>query len=58
MIKIDEGICWPKSAAKLFSCNYFTGMLDEHAQDLERLFLQLQLDSTLTQLASRDVDLE
>jgi hypothetical protein len=58
MIEIDEGVCWPESVAKLFSCNHLAGMLDQHAQDLERLLLELQLESILAQLACRNVYLE
>jgi hypothetical protein len=39
VIEIDEGVRWPKSAAKLFSGNHLAGMFEQYAQDLERLFL-------------------
>jgi hypothetical protein len=58
VVEIDEGVGWPESAAQFFSRNYLAGMLDQHVQDLERLFLELQLDSILAQLARRNVYLE
>ena len=39
MVEIDKGICWPESVTKLFAGNHLAGMLEQHAQDLERLFL-------------------
>jgi hypothetical protein len=58
VVEIDKGICWPESAAKLFSGNHLAGMLEKHAQDLERLLLKLELESILAQLACRNVYLE
>ena len=58
MIEIAEGVRWPESVAKFFSCDHLAGMLEQHAQDLKGLVLKLQLDSILTQLACRNVYLE
>jgi hypothetical protein len=47
MVEIYKGVRWPQSAAKLFSGNHLAWMFEQHAQDLERLFLYFQLDSIL-----------
>jgi hypothetical protein len=39
MIKIDEGIRWPKFDAKFFAGNDLTGILDKYEQDLIGLIL-------------------
>jgi hypothetical protein len=57
-VEIDEGVCRPKSVAEFFASNYLAGTLDKHAQDLKRLFLQLQLDSVPSQLTSTNIYLE
>jgi hypothetical protein len=58
VIEIAEGVLWPEFAAKFFSCNHLAGMLEQRAQDLERLLLKLQLESILAQLACRNGNLE
>jgi len=58
MIEVDEGVRRPESAAKFFSCNYLTRTLDQHAQDLERLLLQLHLLSPPAQLPGLQIYLE
>jgi hypothetical protein len=58
VVEITKGVPWPEFAAKFFSCNHLARMFEQHAQDLERLFLKLQLESILAQLACRNVYLE
>src|SRR5271155_3340589 len=39
VVEIAEVAAWPKFAAKFLPGNHLAGMLEQHAQDLERLFL-------------------
>src|SRR4029077_19917841 len=57
-VEIDEGIRRPQPVAKVFPRNDFAGVLHKHTQNLERLFLQLQLDPTLAHLAGPNIDLQ
>jgi hypothetical protein len=54
-VKIDEGVRRPQPVAEFFARNDLSGVLQKHAQNLERLFLHLQPDPTLAQLACSNI---
>ena len=58
MIKIHEGVRRPEPAAEGFAGNHLPGMFQEHQENLERLFLELDFDALLAQLTSCGVRFE
>lgn len=49
VVELDEGVGGPKSLTNLFSGNQFAGALEQHGEDLERLFLQPDSQSVFGQ---------
>ena len=45
MIEINKGIRRPKFIAKLLARDHLPGMLQQHRQNLQGLFLKLDLDA-------------
>jgi len=46
-VKINEGVHRPELVAKLFPSHHFAGVIEQEAQDLEGLFLQLDSNAAL-----------
>ena len=48
MVEIHIGIGWPQTSAKFFPGHDFSGTVEQHAQNLKRLFLQTDSGSVAT----------
>ncbi len=51
MLEIAEGAGWPEALTKLVARDQVAGPLHEQRQDLEALFLEVDPDARLPQLA-------
>jgi hypothetical protein len=58
VIEIDEGLGSPQPVAKLFPSDDLTRPLEQHRENLKRLFRQTELHAVLFQLAGTKIHLE
>src|SRR5215469_6820178 len=58
VIEVDEGVCGPKLLAQFLACNNFARTVQEHGQDPEGLFLELDLLAALAQFRKLEINLE
>ena len=58
MIEVDESVRRPELAAQFLAGNQFSRSFKQRRQDLQRLFLEPYLLSSLAQLPGLEIDLE
>lgn len=58
VIEFHDGVVRPEPEADLVAKDHLAGMLQQHEEDLERLFPQAEPDAEFAQLARSGVDFE
>jgi hypothetical protein len=58
VVEVDESISLPEAVAKLIPGNYLAGLLQQHGQDLERLFGELKAKPLPAKLRGLQIDLK
>ena len=58
VIEVDESISLPEAVTKLIPGDDLARLLEEHGQNLERLFRELKTKPLLAKLGGLEVDLE
>ncbi|MGC2196463.1 MAG: hypothetical protein WA628_17450 [Terriglobales bacterium] len=58
MIEVDEGVRGPELAAQFLSSDQFSRSFEQRPQNLQGLFLELYLLSSLAQFPGVEIDLE
>lgn len=58
IFELDECILGPKPILKLLSPDYLPGMLEKNQQHLQRLLVQFDSDTLLTQVSRRRIQFE
>jgi hypothetical protein len=58
VVELDDRAIRPDAIADFLPRHHFSGMLEQHEENLERLFLQTNAPSALAQFARADVQLK
>jgi hypothetical protein len=58
VVEVHEGVCGPELFLKFLACDYLAGVLEQHNQDAEGLFLEPDSEPVLAQFASAKIQFE
>ena len=58
MVEVDEGVSRPEPFAHRIASDHLTRALEEHREQLKRLFLQLEPDAVAPELPRLEIDFE